>query len=103
MYANARLLSDALKLAEAAEEAEENEDEGSEGQEADWDEVLELAEEIRLPEKEMYQEPDSEKEAALDRLEQFFQKDLLDYLVPADREISNKQMETCLLYTSRCV
>lgn len=94
MDANARLLSDALNLAKAAEEAEENEDEGSEGQEADWDEILELAEEIRLPEKEMYQEPDSEKEAALDRLEQFFQKDLLDYLVPADREISNKQMET---------
>lgn len=92
MDVNVQLLSDALNLAEAAEEAGEGEDEESEGQEADWSEILELVEEIRLPEKEVYQEPDSEKEAALDRLEQFFQKDLLDYLVPADREISNKQI-----------
>lgn len=87
-------LEEAINLAISQEEDDEDEGGGEEeaDEEAAWGEIQSLVGAVQIPFIEPSRRPDKEKMAALDRLETFFQKDLLDYVIPADREVSRRNV-----------
>ena len=94
LLAGMEYLEEAINLAKSKEENDEDEDGGEEeaDEEAAWEEIQSLVGAVQIPFIESSRKPDKEKMAALDRLEAFFQKDLLDYVIPADREISGRNV-----------
>ena len=94
LLAGMEYLEEAINLAKSKEENDEDEDGGEEeaDEEAAWEEIQSLVGAVQIPFTESSRKPDKEKMAALDRLEAFFQKDLLDYVIPADREISGRNV-----------
>ena len=93
LLAGMEYLEEAINLAKSKEE---DEDEGGGLYvyllEAAWGEIQSLVGAVQIPFTESSRKPDKEKMAALDRLEAFFQKNLLDYVIPADREVSGRNV-----------
>lgn len=68
------------------------EEDGEDAEEMDWEAVREHMNELQIPETEQPGHADREKAAALDRLEGFFNRDILSYVIPPGAEISNRQV-----------
>ena len=94
LLAGMEYLEEAINLAKSKEENDEDEDGGEEeaDEEDAWGEIQSLVGAVQIPFTESSRKPDKEKMAALDRLEAFFQKNLLDYVIPADREVSGRNV-----------
>lgn len=83
--------SQLAKDLEALEEAVSLISSGEE-EETDWGMVGELLDCVQIPEQKEEAGFDREKAAALDRLEELFNRELLQYVVPRGTEISNKRV-----------
>lgn len=80
---NRELLEEACELLDLEADAEDEDEE-----EADWGSISQCVEEMEIFESADSGPRDKKKAAALDRLEELFDKELLDILLPAGTEIS---------------
>lgn len=88
-------LKEALEILEEGEEDSEEDEE-----ETDWSGVWECLEQVRIPESSLPDRIDTEKSAALDRLEEVLSGDLLMLVVPEGTEISKKKVSLKGSFTS---
>lgn len=79
-------------LKEIKNEIEAAMDSLKESDSPDWDFVYEILEEIEIPEGADMEEEDEEKAGALEKLEELLSGDLLQMVVPKDRNLSKKQV-----------
>ncbi|MCI8512471.1 MAG: hypothetical protein HFE83_10840 [Lachnospiraceae bacterium] len=89
---------------EALEEAilllEEAEDD-TEGEDVDWDGIRACLEAVQIPRPLGSREADEEKAALLDRLEELFNQDLLDLVLPDEAAVSTKKVSLKGIPSSR--
>lgn len=86
---NLELLEEACGLLDMESDAEDEEEE-----ETEWEQISQCVEEMENLESVASGPKDKKKAAALDRLEELFDKELLDILLPAGTAISQ---ERCFL------
>lgn len=90
---NQAFLNEALELLDEPERVSEGNGEDDEEEEAepDWEAVLSSLENVKIPVSPYIGERDSEKAAAVDRLEELLDQDLLSLVLPEGTVISNRQ------------
>ena len=80
---NLELLEEACGYLEMEPDTDEEDD-------VDWDAISQCADEMEIPESENSGPKDAKKVAALERLEELFDKELFEQLLPAGTEVSGR-------------
>ena len=83
MERNLELLEEACEYLEMKPDPDEEDD-------VDWDAISQRADEMEIPESENSGPKDAKKVAALERLEELFDKELFEQLLPAGTEVSGR-------------
>ena len=79
-----------LELLEEMAECFDVETDEDEEEETDWESVSRYADEMEIPEAEIFGPADKKKAAALENLERLFDKEMFELLLPAGTEVSQK-------------